>query len=187
MWQKVLTTYLGVAVDNNWPMRDMDSLRNKFKSLKNSRKPTGDPNCPIDVKRAKSIQRLIDNSSDTVGFDDDEEEEEENDDSDEEAQDDEDDAEDEEEDIEDEGQDGRAEEEEAVVGEATPSTTASSKATRTLFFSSAEKKVTPPATKSSTSTANPSKRVGGLSKEQLVNLSKKSKLESHDCESMAHL
>ncbi|KAI9317829.1 hypothetical protein BDR26DRAFT_927233 [Obelidium mucronatum] len=42
--------------------RDMESWRNKFKTLKNTKKRTGDPDCPTPVKRAKWIQRDIDNS-----------------------------------------------------------------------------------------------------------------------------
>jgi len=40
-------------------MRDAHSLRRKFNSLIKSKSPTGDPNCPPDVKKAKRIQRLM--------------------------------------------------------------------------------------------------------------------------------
>lgn len=39
--------------------RGMDTLRRKFKGLKNALKPTGDPTISKDVKRAKFIQRDI--------------------------------------------------------------------------------------------------------------------------------
>jgi hypothetical protein len=39
--------------------RDEESMRNKFKSLRNVKKPTGDPLCPEEVRRAKRIQREI--------------------------------------------------------------------------------------------------------------------------------
>lgn len=39
--------------------RDMESLRKKFKNLKNKKKPTGDPDCPIEVKRAKRAHYQI--------------------------------------------------------------------------------------------------------------------------------
>ncbi len=55
--------------------RDEDSLRNKFKALKNVRKPTGDPTCPPDVKRAKRIQKLIEAKVGVAGLDDGVEEE----------------------------------------------------------------------------------------------------------------
>ncbi|ETV82542.1 hypothetical protein H257_05146 [Aphanomyces astaci] len=34
-------------------------MRRKFKSLRNSKKSTGDPDCPEDVKRAKRINRAM--------------------------------------------------------------------------------------------------------------------------------
>ncbi|ETV75243.1 hypothetical protein H257_10435 [Aphanomyces astaci] len=34
-------------------------MRRKFKSLRNSKNPTGDPDCPEDVKRAKRINRAM--------------------------------------------------------------------------------------------------------------------------------
>ncbi len=55
--------------------RDEDSLRNKFKALKNVRKPTGDPTCPPDVRRAKRIQKLIEAKVGVAGLDDGVEEE----------------------------------------------------------------------------------------------------------------
>lgn len=45
-----------VATDR---FRDMESLRKKFKNLKNKRKPTRDPDCPQEVKRAKRADRRI--------------------------------------------------------------------------------------------------------------------------------
>ena len=40
-------------------MRDLDSLKCKFDKLANMKKPTGDPSCPEDVRRAKHIARDI--------------------------------------------------------------------------------------------------------------------------------
>ena len=40
-------------------MRDAEALKNKFIRLKNHPKPTGDPDCPEEVRRAKRVQRLI--------------------------------------------------------------------------------------------------------------------------------
>lgn len=37
----------------------MDALRNKFKALKNVKKPTGDPAWPPEVVRAKRNRRAI--------------------------------------------------------------------------------------------------------------------------------
>jgi hypothetical protein len=39
--------------------RDSQSLRQKFNELVNSKKPTGDPNCPPHIRRAKLIQKRI--------------------------------------------------------------------------------------------------------------------------------
>lgn len=49
----------------------MDSLRTKYKTLRNSKKPTGDPDCPIEVKRAKRAERDIQNKMGVEDFDDD--------------------------------------------------------------------------------------------------------------------
>ncbi len=57
--------------------RDAESLRFKFKTLKNAKKPTGDPTCPEEVKRAKRIYREIERKMETVPMDDDNSEEEE--------------------------------------------------------------------------------------------------------------
>ena len=43
----------------NFPGRTQDSIRRKFNSLANHKKPTGDPNCPPTVRRAKRIFALI--------------------------------------------------------------------------------------------------------------------------------
>ena len=51
-------------------VRDADSIKRKFISLKNHKKPTGDPECPPEVVRAKRIQREIDNKASVVTLDD---------------------------------------------------------------------------------------------------------------------
>ena len=51
--------------------RDVESCRRKYKSLKNVRKPTGDPDCPDNVKRAKRIQREIETRISASTLDDD--------------------------------------------------------------------------------------------------------------------
>lgn len=48
--------------------RESDQLRRKFKALKNVSKPTGDPTCPIEVKRAKRIHYLIEGKQDVQEF-----------------------------------------------------------------------------------------------------------------------
>lgn len=49
----------------------MDSLRNKFKTLRNMKKPTGDPDCPPAVKRAKRADFEIQKKMGVETFDDD--------------------------------------------------------------------------------------------------------------------
>jgi hypothetical protein len=51
-------------------VRDSDSIKRKFISLKNHKKPTGDPECPPEVVRAKRLQREIDNKASVVTLDD---------------------------------------------------------------------------------------------------------------------
>ncbi len=59
----------------NFPIEDRtrESLKRKFQELYRSKIPTGDPSMPNDVRRAKMIQRLMEeriNSSDCEGIDD---------------------------------------------------------------------------------------------------------------------
>ncbi|RHZ05630.1 hypothetical protein DYB31_012678 [Aphanomyces astaci] len=59
-WAKVADAY---NTDGKaFPKRDIDSLRRKFATLKNHAKPTGHPECPPDVRRAKRNSRDIDNN-----------------------------------------------------------------------------------------------------------------------------
>ena len=39
--------------------RDAESLQTKYKSLKNAKKPTGDPECPVPMRRVKRLQREL--------------------------------------------------------------------------------------------------------------------------------
>jgi hypothetical protein len=50
--------------------RDGESCKTKFKSLKNVKKPTGDPTCPPNVKRAKRIQYQIESKISVATMDD---------------------------------------------------------------------------------------------------------------------
>ncbi|RKO87104.1 hypothetical protein BDK51DRAFT_27243, partial [Blyttiomyces helicus] len=51
--------------------RSAETLKCKFGALKNAPKPTGDPNCPPVVLRAKRIQREIESHSGAINLDDD--------------------------------------------------------------------------------------------------------------------
>jgi hypothetical protein len=58
MWETVSEKYNN-RKDERAPWRDIDSIRNKFKNLKNATKPTGDPTCPPNVIRAKRLAKEI--------------------------------------------------------------------------------------------------------------------------------
>ncbi|KAG9415620.1 hypothetical protein AC1031_000003 [Aphanomyces cochlioides] len=58
---------------SDFVQRDVDALKRKFVVLKNNPKPTGDPDCPPDVARAKRINREIDNRASVLSFEDDQE------------------------------------------------------------------------------------------------------------------
>lgn len=65
MWERVEQNYNSqklAAVSLRAPERDIDAIRNKWKALKNAKKPTGDPTCPADVIRAKRLAKEIDTS-----------------------------------------------------------------------------------------------------------------------------
>ncbi|KAI9997858.1 hypothetical protein PInf_002115 [Phytophthora infestans] len=56
------------------PQRDSESLRRKFYALKNAKKPTGDPSCPPEIRRAKHVFREIEDKCSVLQLDDDEQE-----------------------------------------------------------------------------------------------------------------
>jgi hypothetical protein len=53
-----------------WPERDFESLRRKFKVLYSTRKPTGTPEMPPHIKRAKELKEAIDEKANVVVMDD---------------------------------------------------------------------------------------------------------------------
>ncbi|EFP76084.1 uncharacterized protein PGTG_02525 [Puccinia graminis f. sp. tritici CRL 75-36-700-3] len=59
-WSSVQEAYHKYADKNNRSHREIDSLKHKFRAIANSRKPTGDPNCPAYIRDAKRIQIEID-------------------------------------------------------------------------------------------------------------------------------
>ena len=59
-WERVSNNYnvsrlLGAL--RSQPERDQDACKTKYKTLKNSRKQTGDPTIPPNVRPAKEIQK----------------------------------------------------------------------------------------------------------------------------------
>ena len=67
-WSKIEILFNRTTQQKAMPVRDAESLKRKFIQLKNHPKPTGDPSCPDDVRRAKRIQREIDNSVSVLTF-----------------------------------------------------------------------------------------------------------------------
>eukprot|EP00730_Choanoeca_flexa_P006874 TRINITY_DN12238_c2_g7_i2.p1 TRINITY_DN12238_c2_g7~~TRINITY_DN12238_c2_g7_i2.p1 ORF type:complete len:321 (+),score=51.27 TRINITY_DN12238_c2_g7_i2:409-1371(+) len=57
-WQTVFSRWQSVK-DRKTPVRDVGSIRAKYRKLVSSTKRTGDPDMPADVRRAKSIERDI--------------------------------------------------------------------------------------------------------------------------------
>ena len=55
-WSLVANEHAEMYPDNE---RNVDSLQRQYQSLLRRREPTGDPNCPPDVKKAKAIDRLL--------------------------------------------------------------------------------------------------------------------------------
>ncbi|KAK9350779.1 hypothetical protein V1523DRAFT_385255 [Lipomyces doorenjongii] len=50
--------------------RDSGALRRKFNQIANLPKPAGDPTCPPDIRRAKEIDRMLNDSLEMTGLDD---------------------------------------------------------------------------------------------------------------------
>lgn len=58
-WAIVEQQFNEWSTANERPYRDMDSLKLKFDKLASVKKPTGDPSCPANVRRAKRIAQNI--------------------------------------------------------------------------------------------------------------------------------
>jgi len=58
-WVDVTSRYSRWAAQNGHPARDHDSLMDKFRKLSYTKKPTGDPLCPADVRKAKHLAQDI--------------------------------------------------------------------------------------------------------------------------------
>ncbi|KAE8208113.1 hypothetical protein CF327_g7178 [Tilletia walkeri] len=58
-WDKVASGYNTRAVKDDFKERRSKNPKDKFNTLLQVKKPTGDPNCPPEVKRAKPLQREI--------------------------------------------------------------------------------------------------------------------------------
>ncbi|TCD64820.1 hypothetical protein EIP91_003601 [Steccherinum ochraceum] len=103
-WKRVLKAFNAEARENGWKERTEIAIRRRYHVLVNSTKPTGDPDCPEEVREAKAIMRDLEQDiamSDLTRtgeeLDSAEEDEDEDDDGDDEEEDDEDDEEEDEE------------------------------------------------------------------------------------------
>jgi hypothetical protein len=59
-WEEVGFPMRKKASTEGWPPREAGAYQQKYTRLKMTKKPTGDPTCPPDVKQAKRIARSID-------------------------------------------------------------------------------------------------------------------------------
>ncbi|KAI7946386.1 hypothetical protein MJO29_010913 [Puccinia striiformis f. sp. tritici] len=79
-WEQVHELYSEYARANGRTARDADPLKTKFKALFNSKKPTGNPNCPVHIREAKRANVMINERARSLAVVDNEFEEEESDD-----------------------------------------------------------------------------------------------------------
>ncbi|KAK9322080.1 hypothetical protein V1517DRAFT_308364 [Lipomyces orientalis] len=70
-WEQVVELYEEYCVQSNRNSRDATAIRRKFSQMVNLPKPTGDPDCPPDVRRAKQLNRTINESLEMAGLGDD--------------------------------------------------------------------------------------------------------------------
>ncbi|ETO63888.1 hypothetical protein F444_18479 [Phytophthora nicotianae P1976] len=57
-WEEVLEQYQQYAAANGRAVWNLISIKKKFQSLINAKKPTGDPDCPKYVRDAREVQDL---------------------------------------------------------------------------------------------------------------------------------
>ncbi|POW00893.1 hypothetical protein PSTT_12833 [Puccinia striiformis] len=79
-WEQVHELYNEYARANGRTTRDAGPLKTKFKALFNSKKPTGNPNCPVHICEAKRANVMINEQAQSLAVVDDKFEEEESDD-----------------------------------------------------------------------------------------------------------
>ena len=58
-WSIVANRYAAWQAENEMPFRDLQGLKAKFDKLVNTKKPTGSPDCPVPVRRAKKIAKSM--------------------------------------------------------------------------------------------------------------------------------
>ncbi|GMF31469.1 unnamed protein product [Phytophthora fragariaefolia] len=68
-WERLATSF-NANRPRGAPERDFESLCRKFKVLYSTRKPTGMPNMPPDIKKVKEVKQAIDDKANAVEMDD---------------------------------------------------------------------------------------------------------------------
>ncbi|KAI7940275.1 hypothetical protein MJO28_013927 [Puccinia striiformis f. sp. tritici] len=58
-WVPVVDAFNAEASKNGRPKQELEPLKNKFKTLASSTKPTGDPTCNEEIRQAKRVEELI--------------------------------------------------------------------------------------------------------------------------------
>ncbi|KAA1078092.1 hypothetical protein PGT21_050331 [Puccinia graminis f. sp. tritici] len=74
-WNRVHELYEQYAAANGRTPRDPDPLKTKFKALVASKKPTGNPDCPVWIREAKRANMMIKDRAKSLAFVDDDDEE----------------------------------------------------------------------------------------------------------------
>ena len=66
----MLEAYNSYATKHHQSLRELDPIKNKFRALVSTTKPTGDPSCPVYIREAKATQKLIDQRAHLTAIDD---------------------------------------------------------------------------------------------------------------------
>ncbi|KAI5785850.1 hypothetical protein EDC01DRAFT_597742, partial [Geopyxis carbonaria] len=69
-WERVTMLYADYAEENKRTERSSTSLRTQYRKMVNHTKPTGDPDCPTHIRRAKRVAREIEQAYDVDVLDD---------------------------------------------------------------------------------------------------------------------
>ncbi|KAA1116441.1 hypothetical protein PGT21_013962 [Puccinia graminis f. sp. tritici] len=67
-WEHVHELYNQYALEAGRSTRDADPLKTKFRAMVSSRKPTGDPDCPVWIREAKRANMMIKDRAHSIAF-----------------------------------------------------------------------------------------------------------------------
>ncbi|KAA1105449.1 hypothetical protein PGT21_007791 [Puccinia graminis f. sp. tritici] len=74
-WERVHDLYNQYALEAGRSPRDADPLKTKFRAMVASKKPTGDPDCPVWIREAKRANVMIKDRAHSIAFVDEDDEE----------------------------------------------------------------------------------------------------------------